>query len=222
MALKELEQDGYEIANVPVVMVSAKDEQEAKEKVLQVNSRYGKITESSLNFFAKDCKINLADLNIHLDKINFEFKEKNDAINETKKMIFAPPPPAIEQSATQDESLSFGGNYEPIDAGNGVNDSSIEQTWVNEQNAGEIEVPSFAEESEFSSEQVTQEQSQFVPQETSEDFSFGQNQFDNTVQNTPQATEPTKQFTGVSFMCPFCYSEFTLSKEQVREILGDE
>ena len=118
--------------------------------------------------------------------------------------------------------MTFGGNYEPIDAGNGVNDSSIEQSWVNEQqSASEIEIPSFAEETEFAT-----ETEQFVSSNQVEAEACvppSEQSFDNAINSTlhQSVTEPVKEFKGVSFMCPFCYSEFTLTKEQLQEILGE-
>lgn len=72
LALLALAKEGWEIGQIPVVYVEAKNEAEAKEKVLQVNSRYGKITEASFDFFVKDANLNKADFNIHFDTIHFD------------------------------------------------------------------------------------------------------------------------------------------------------
>lgn len=72
LALLSLSKEGWEISNIPVVYVEAKTEQEAKEKVLQINSRYGKITEASFDFFVKDANLNKSDFNIKFDTIHFE------------------------------------------------------------------------------------------------------------------------------------------------------
>lgn len=71
LALLELSKEGYEIGGIPVVQVEAENEAEAKEKVLQINSRYGKITEASFDFFVKDANLNKADFNIRFDKVDF-------------------------------------------------------------------------------------------------------------------------------------------------------
>lgn len=222
LALKELVSEGFEIETIPVVIVSAKDEVEAKEKMLQVNSRYGKITEGSLNFFAKDCNINLSDLNIHLDKINFEFQKKEDAVKETERMIFSTPSQHIEHNTSTGTPLSFGGNYEPLDTGTGFNDSSIEQTWVNEHHEDSLDIPNFAEESENGYESSNEDYTQNEPQEPYIEKNPNVEQFDNALQNEQVLPEETeKHLSGVSFMCPFCYSNFTLSLEKVKEILGE-
>ncbi|GBR73147.1 hypothetical protein NO1_0577 [Candidatus Termititenax aidoneus] len=51
-ALKELENEGYELSSLPVVYISADSETEAKKKLLLINSHYGKITQKGLDNFA--------------------------------------------------------------------------------------------------------------------------------------------------------------------------
>ena len=53
MALKELRKEGYSVPELPVVYVEAKDEDEAKQKLLRLNSQYGQITLESVLDFAK-------------------------------------------------------------------------------------------------------------------------------------------------------------------------
>lgn len=50
-ALKEMVAEGWEVPSLPVAYIEAKDEAEAKNKLLRLNSQYGKITqESALKF----------------------------------------------------------------------------------------------------------------------------------------------------------------------------
>lgn len=53
MALKELRKEGYSVPELPVVYVEAKDEAEAKQKLLRLNSQYGQMTLESVLDFAK-------------------------------------------------------------------------------------------------------------------------------------------------------------------------
>jgi hypothetical protein len=53
-ALKLLENDGYVIGPVPVCYINAKDRSEAKRALLQLNSRYGKITPEGFDEFTAD------------------------------------------------------------------------------------------------------------------------------------------------------------------------
>lgn len=49
--LKKMREEGYRIPLLPVDWIEAKDETEAKEKILIISSRYGHITSDSLNAF---------------------------------------------------------------------------------------------------------------------------------------------------------------------------
>jgi hypothetical protein len=64
MALMELQSEGYVIPSVPVVFIHAKDEDDAKQRILRLNSRYGMVTKNSVLQFAGDVKINYDELSI--------------------------------------------------------------------------------------------------------------------------------------------------------------
>lgn len=51
-AIAELFEDGYEIPELPVIYIDAKDKKEAKQKLLRINSAYGKMTKESVLEFA--------------------------------------------------------------------------------------------------------------------------------------------------------------------------
>lgn len=206
LALKQLKEDGFILDKIPVVFVEAKDEQEAKEKVLQVNSRYGKITEGSLNFFAKDCKIDLSDLNIHLDKINFSFESKDDLVKRGSAIVGG-------ASAPHDDkpSLQIGGSVfqRPAEDTFKGNDGALERAWAD--SMPNMEMPQFEEEIESSPE--TDEPSPFEP-------------FESDIIESPTDSnshpEPVQQTSNkkVPFTCPFCYSQFELTMDDVKEILA--
>ena len=57
--LKQLIKEGYSVGPLPVVEITAKDEKEAREVVLLINSRYGKISWSGFESFLKESDINI-------------------------------------------------------------------------------------------------------------------------------------------------------------------
>ena len=195
LALNQLASEGQVIDEVPVVFVSAENETEAKEKVLQVNSRYGKITEGSLNFFAKDCEINLSDLNIHLDKINFSFDSKQDLIKKGQSLV-------IGGAAPQTPPLNIGGTQPTAESLSAVNGESFERV-VTDSNMPDDGVPQF--ENAF------------------QDPVFDEEEQEPPAFNEPLAdAEPAwnANENKASFTCPFCYAQFELSYAEVQEILA--
>jgi len=92
--LKQLKNEGYEIPEIPVVEIEAKDLQEAKKLLLLINSRYGKITEEGLYEFIQDLnweeikkELDFADINIR----DFEegwIKDKEMGISEKGEVEF--------------------------------------------------------------------------------------------------------------------------------------
>ena len=62
MALKKLRAQGEEIPELPCVYVSAKNEAEAKELLLKLNSQYGHMTAESVAAFLGDIKIDFDEL----------------------------------------------------------------------------------------------------------------------------------------------------------------
>jgi hypothetical protein len=88
-ALTELRRKGYDLPPFPVVYIEAANEAEAKEKLLQQNSHYGKITREGLVEFIGDLEIDmeelsLPDITISADGVDTEvkYKEKIELIIE--------------------------------------------------------------------------------------------------------------------------------------------
>jgi hypothetical protein len=71
-ALQQLQDHGCAIPDIPVVYVYAKDREEAVQKLLRLNSRYGAITEDSVTDFIRNTAVDLCELSIpDIDNIEF-------------------------------------------------------------------------------------------------------------------------------------------------------
>jgi len=98
-ALISLEVDGYEIPEIPIVEIQAKDRKDAAEKLLQINSRYGTINPDTTFFeefnidlsFINEIEIPeldiLSDKNINIDDF---FTDEDSKPKEDKKKVICP------------------------------------------------------------------------------------------------------------------------------------
>ena len=84
LALEALVKEGFEIEEIPVVDIEAKNLKEAKQKALEVSSQYGDITKDSFLFFAEDLELDFETFNIGgIDKdILITPDEKDDEVPE--------------------------------------------------------------------------------------------------------------------------------------------
>ena len=80
--LCKLQKDGYIIPPLPVVYVSAKNKTEAKQKLLRLNSQYGKMTKESVLEFAEDIDLNFDEIALPDSVIDFS---ENGEVAETEK-----------------------------------------------------------------------------------------------------------------------------------------
>ena len=88
--LQKLREEGYNIPPLPTVFINAKDRIEAKEKLLQLNSNYGKITQDGLYEFLNEPGAELdfelledIDLpEINMSEFNNEFCDNKDGVTE--------------------------------------------------------------------------------------------------------------------------------------------
>jgi site-specific DNA-methyltransferase (adenine-specific) len=88
-ALKQMRAAGEEIPPLPCVYISAKNEAEAKEKLLKLNSQYGHMTAESVAAFLGDIKIDFSELALpdgvlDLGKLEPEETKDDDAAPELK------------------------------------------------------------------------------------------------------------------------------------------
>ena len=85
-AVKGLIKDGYELENdvLPVVSIKAKNEKEAAEKLLLINSRYAKIDQHGFDFFVEEFKLDIIDMGGILDipEIDFDLPDFEPATEE--------------------------------------------------------------------------------------------------------------------------------------------
>jgi hypothetical protein len=69
-ALKQLQAEGWEIPELPIVKVFAKNIKDAKQKLLRMNGRYGDITDTGLVEFIGDLDIDIKDMNLDISTID--------------------------------------------------------------------------------------------------------------------------------------------------------
>ena len=79
--LCKMQKDGYIIPPLPVVYITAKNKAEAKQKLLRLNSTYGKMTKESVLEFAEDLEINFDE--ISLPDTVIDFSDQNEEPPET-------------------------------------------------------------------------------------------------------------------------------------------
>lgn len=95
--LCKMQKDGYIIPDLPVVYIEAKDKAEAKQKLLRLNSQYGKMTKESVLEFADDLEINFEEIALPDTVIDF-----SDGAEET------------EETSGDDEAPEVNEEQEPI------------------------------------------------------------------------------------------------------------
>jgi DNA modification methylase len=103
-ALLQLETDGVELPELPVLFIEAKDLKEAKKFALQKSSQHGQITEASLSEFTVDfAPIELQDL--MAEELNLEGLEESPVITldpDTQEDDFDPTPPEVAKTVLGD------------------------------------------------------------------------------------------------------------------------
>lgn len=78
--LCKMQKDGYIIPPLPVVYIQAKDKKEAKQKLLRLNSQYGKMTKESVLEFAEDIDLNFDE--IALPDSVIDFSDDTEAVED--------------------------------------------------------------------------------------------------------------------------------------------
>ena len=75
LSLKKMRQDGEKIPPLPVVYVKAKDEGEARNLLLRLNSQYGRMTADSVREFANGFDVDFTELQLPCGMIDFEIAD---------------------------------------------------------------------------------------------------------------------------------------------------
>lgn len=78
--LLRMQEEGYIIPDLPVVYVDCKDKNEAKQKLLRLNSQYGHMTKESVLDFAEGLDLNFDE--IALPDIMIDFSDDTDAVED--------------------------------------------------------------------------------------------------------------------------------------------
>lgn len=72
LALKQMRQDGEKIPPLPVVYVDAKNETDARNLLLRLNSQYGRMTADSVREFADGFDVDFTELQLPCGVIDFD------------------------------------------------------------------------------------------------------------------------------------------------------
>ena len=78
--LCKMQKDGYIIPPLPVVYIQCKNKTEAKQKLLRLNSQYGKMTKESVLEFAEDIDLNFDE--IALPDTVIDFTDDTEAVED--------------------------------------------------------------------------------------------------------------------------------------------
>lgn len=86
-ALAEMRRVGVDLPLFPVVYVDAKDEEEAKNKLLRLNSQYGQMTLDSVIDFVDGFDVEFGELALSNGVLEFDKKEDKEAVYNEKMEI---------------------------------------------------------------------------------------------------------------------------------------
>ena len=86
--LLRMQEEGYIIPDLPVVYISCKDKKDAKQKLLRLNSQYGKMTKESVLEFAEDIDLNFDEIALPDTTIDFSGEEAGSEEKEKPDIEF--------------------------------------------------------------------------------------------------------------------------------------
>lgn len=95
LALSDLEKEGYEVCDLPVVYLEAPTKQAAKKLVLMASSQHGKVSQDSFNVFVEDLDVEalVDDINLPDIEVTLEDDEESLVDEETEETIEPPAEP---------------------------------------------------------------------------------------------------------------------------------
>ena len=88
--LLRMQEEGYIIPDLPVVYISCKDKKDAKQKLLRLNSQYGKMTKESVLEFAEDIDLNFDEIALPNGLINFDNDDEEKYTKKVQSPIYEP------------------------------------------------------------------------------------------------------------------------------------
>ena len=80
--LLRMAEEGYIIPDLPVVYIQCKDKKEAKQKLLRLNSQFGRMTKDTVLEFASDIEVDFSD--IALPDTTIDFSDQSEETPETE------------------------------------------------------------------------------------------------------------------------------------------
>jgi predicted 3-demethylubiquinone-9 3-methyltransferase (glyoxalase superfamily) len=83
-----MQKDGYIIPPLPIVYIQCKNKTEAKQKLLRLNSQYGKMTKESVLEFAEDIELNFDEIALPDTTIDFSGEEAGSEEKEKPDIEF--------------------------------------------------------------------------------------------------------------------------------------
>jgi len=86
--LCKMQKDGYLIPDLPVVYVEADNIKQAKEKLLRLNSTYGRMSRESVLEFAEDIDLNFDEIALPDSVIDFSSEEGGEETKEKPEVEF--------------------------------------------------------------------------------------------------------------------------------------
>lgn len=97
LALKQMANEGENIPELPIVYVDCRDEADAKELLLKLNSQYGKMTVESVLEFIGDIDLDFEEIALPMGTIEFNFEQEiqeiknNDEVPEEQETVISQP-----------------------------------------------------------------------------------------------------------------------------------
>lgn len=101
--LCRMQKDGYIIPPLPVVYIQCKNKTEAKQKLLRLNSQYGKMTKESVLEFAEDIDLNFDEIALPDTVIDFTGESESEEEKEKPDIEFKESYSVVVQCINEEE-----------------------------------------------------------------------------------------------------------------------
>ena len=113
--LCKMQKDGYLIPPLPVVYIQCKNKTEAKQKLLRLNSQYGKMTKESVLEFAEDIDLNFDEIALPNGVIDFDSGSEEKYTKKVGAPVYEPTekePPELSELYSDEKQKKFCGQIE--------------------------------------------------------------------------------------------------------------